>query len=88
MLEPHIVLLTSDNVIRIYSLREPQTPTKVIVLSEAEEESLILNKGRAYTASLGPSLAASWETAPRPSGVSCAGGQRCTVLFPGGPRGL
>ncbi|XP_036307923.1 nuclear pore complex protein Nup88 isoform X8 [Pipistrellus kuhlii] len=30
---------------RIYSLREPQTPTKVIVLSEAEEESLILNKG-------------------------------------------
>ena len=26
--------------------------TKVIVLSEAEEESLILNKGRAYTASL------------------------------------
>ena len=38
MLDPHIVLLTSDNVIRIYSLREPQTPTKVIVLSEAEEE--------------------------------------------------
>uniref|UniRef100_A0A8C6CEV8 Nucleoporin 88 n=2 Tax=Monodon monoceros TaxID=40151 RepID=A0A8C6CEV8_MONMO len=45
MLDPHIVLLTSDNVIRIYSLREPQTPTKVIVLSEAEEESLKLNKG-------------------------------------------
>ncbi|XP_017375964.1 nuclear pore complex protein Nup88 isoform X3 [Cebus imitator] len=30
---------------RIYSLREPQTPTKVIILSEAEEESLVLNKG-------------------------------------------
>ncbi|XP_053528565.1 nuclear pore complex protein Nup88 isoform X1 [Artibeus jamaicensis] len=45
MLDPHIVLLTSDNVIRIYSLREPQTPTNVIVLSEAEEESLMLNKG-------------------------------------------
>jgi hypothetical protein len=29
---------------RVYSLREPQTPTKVIILSEAEEESLILNK--------------------------------------------
>lgn len=58
MLEPHIVLLTSDNVIRIYSLREPQTPTKVIVLSEAEEESLILNKGRAYTASLGETAVA------------------------------
>ncbi|XP_053425298.1 nuclear pore complex protein Nup88 isoform X2 [Nycticebus coucang] len=45
MLDPHIVLLTSDNVIRIYSLREPQIPTKVIVLSETEEENLILNKG-------------------------------------------
>ncbi|XP_036197067.1 nuclear pore complex protein Nup88 isoform X3 [Myotis myotis] len=43
---------------RIYSLREPQTPTKVIVLSEAEEESLILNKGRAYTASLGETAVA------------------------------
>ncbi|XP_057631548.1 nuclear pore complex protein Nup88 isoform X2 [Chionomys nivalis] len=58
MLDPHVVLLTSDNVIRIYSLREPQTPTKVIVLSEAEEESLILNKGRAYTASLGETAVA------------------------------
>ncbi|XP_028641794.1 nuclear pore complex protein Nup88 isoform X1 [Grammomys surdaster] len=58
MLDPHLVLLTSDNVIRIYSLREPQTPTKVIVLSEAEEESLILNKGRAYTASLGETAVA------------------------------
>ncbi|XP_027988840.2 nuclear pore complex protein Nup88 isoform X2 [Eptesicus fuscus] len=58
MLDPHIVLLTSDNVIRIYSLREPQTPTKVIVLSETEEESLILKKGRAYTASLGETAVA------------------------------
>ncbi|XP_008854172.1 nuclear pore complex protein Nup88 [Nannospalax galili] len=58
MLDPHIVLLTSDNVIRIYSLRVPQTPTKVIVLSETEEESLILNKGRAYTASLGETAVA------------------------------
>ncbi|XP_008060099.1 nuclear pore complex protein Nup88 isoform X4 [Carlito syrichta] len=58
ILDPHIVLLTSDNVIRIYSLREPQTPTKVIALSEAEEENLILNKGRAYTASLGETAVA------------------------------
>ncbi|KAM9208653.1 nuclear pore complex protein Nup88 [Dugong dugon] len=58
MLDPHIVLLTSDNVIRIYSLREPQAPAKVIVLSEAEEESLILSKGRAYTASLGETAVA------------------------------
>ncbi|XP_047688175.1 nuclear pore complex protein Nup88 isoform X2 [Prionailurus viverrinus] len=58
LLDPHVVLLTSDNVIRIYSLREPQTPVKVIVLSEAEEESLIINKGRAYTASLGETAVA------------------------------
>ncbi|KAI5280897.1 Nuclear Pore Complex Protein Nup88 [Manis pentadactyla] len=58
VLDPHIVLLTSDNIIRIYSLREPQTPTEVIVLSEAEEENLILNKGRAYTASLGETAVA------------------------------
>ncbi|KAM4844580.1 nuclear pore complex protein Nup88 isoform 2-T2 [Thomomys bottae] len=58
MLDPHIVLLTSDNVIRIYSLREPQIPTKVIALSETEEESLVLNKGRTYTASLGETAVA------------------------------
>lgn len=58
VLDSHIVLLTSDNVIRIYSLREPQTPVKVIALSEAEEESLILNKRRAYTASLGETAVA------------------------------
>ncbi|NP_001126713.1 nuclear pore complex protein Nup88 [Pongo abelii] len=58
ILDPHVVLLTSDNIIRIYSLREPQTPTKVIILSEAEEESLVLNKGRAYTASLGETAVA------------------------------
>uniref|UniRef100_H0WIZ2 Nucleoporin 88 n=1 Tax=Otolemur garnettii TaxID=30611 RepID=H0WIZ2_OTOGA len=58
MLDPHIVLLTSDNIARIYSLREPQIPTKVIVLSETEEENLILNKGRAYTASLGETAVA------------------------------
>ncbi|ELK24073.1 Nuclear pore complex protein Nup88 [Myotis davidii] len=50
--------LPSLLIVRIYSLREPQTPTKVIVLSEAEEESLILNKGRAYTASLGETAVA------------------------------
>uniref|UniRef100_A0A8C6YM26 Nucleoporin 88 n=1 Tax=Nothoprocta perdicaria TaxID=30464 RepID=A0A8C6YM26_NOTPE len=57
-LEPHIVLLTSDNTIRIYSLKVPQTPIKVIALSDAEEETLIINKGRAYTASLGETAVA------------------------------
>ncbi|POI31943.1 hypothetical protein CIB84_004305 [Bambusicola thoracicus] len=57
-LEPHVVLLTSDNTIRIYSLKVPQAPIKVIALSDAEEETLIINKGRAYTASLGETAVA------------------------------
>ncbi|XP_065587820.1 nuclear pore complex protein Nup88 [Cyrtonyx montezumae] len=57
-LEPHVVLLTSDNTIRIYSLKVPQAPIKVITLSDAEEETLIINKGRAYTASLGETAVA------------------------------
>ncbi|XP_038615741.1 nuclear pore complex protein Nup88 isoform X2 [Tachyglossus aculeatus] len=55
--DPHIVLLTSDNTIRIYSLREPQSPAKVILLSDAEEDSFQLSKG-AYTASLGETAVA------------------------------
>lgn len=30
---------------RIYSLKVPQTPVKVIALSEAEEETSVVNKG-------------------------------------------
>ncbi|KFP31719.1 Nuclear pore complex protein Nup88, partial [Colius striatus] len=57
-LEPHIVLLTSDNTIRFYSLSTPQRPVKVISLSGAEEETLKIKKGRAYTASLGETAVA------------------------------
>ncbi|XP_006029226.2 LOW QUALITY PROTEIN: nuclear pore complex protein Nup88 [Alligator sinensis] len=57
-LEPHVVLLTSDNTIRIYSLKVPQTPVKVIALSESEEETSVVNKGRAYRASLGETAVA------------------------------
>ncbi|XP_040857401.1 nuclear pore complex protein Nup88 isoform X2 [Ochotona curzoniae] len=84
MLEPHMVLLTSDNVIRIYSLREPQTPVKVITLSEAEEESLILNKGRAYTASLGETAVA-FDFGPLaavPKNVCGQKGQEEVVAYP------
>uniref|UniRef100_A0A8C8BJU9 Nucleoporin 88 n=1 Tax=Otus sunia TaxID=257818 RepID=A0A8C8BJU9_9STRI len=56
--EPHIVLLTSDNTIRFYSLKVPQTPVKVIALSDTEEETLTIRKGRAYTASLGETAVA------------------------------
>ncbi|XP_032071436.1 nuclear pore complex protein Nup88 [Thamnophis elegans] len=57
-LEPHVVLLTSDNTIRIYSLSSPQTPVKMITLSDADEETLRLNKGRTYTALIGETAVA------------------------------
>ncbi|XP_042298361.1 nuclear pore complex protein Nup88 [Sceloporus undulatus] len=58
-LEPHVVLLTSDNTIRIYSLSLPETPVKVIALSSAaDEEMLRLNKGRGYTALIGETAVA------------------------------
>uniref|UniRef100_H3BFT2 Nucleoporin 88 n=1 Tax=Latimeria chalumnae TaxID=7897 RepID=H3BFT2_LATCH len=51
--EPHLLLLTSDNSLRIYSLKEPQTPLKVLSLSQSEEESVLLPRGRSYTAPMG-----------------------------------
>lgn len=57
-LEPHLVLLTSDNSIRIYSLKDPLTPVKVLTLSEPEEENTVLPKARSYTASLGETAVA------------------------------
>ncbi|MCI4394556.1 hypothetical protein PGIGA_G00170270 [Pangasianodon gigas] len=51
--EPHLVLLTSDNTIRFYSLKEPQTPARVLPVSQSDEESTIHPRGRSYAASLG-----------------------------------
>ncbi|XP_076867212.1 nucleoporin 88 [Brachyhypopomus gauderio] len=51
--EPHLVLLTSDNTIRFYSLKEPQTPASVLPVSQLEEDGHIHSKGGSYAASLG-----------------------------------
>ncbi|XP_062844698.1 nucleoporin 88 isoform X2 [Trichomycterus rosablanca] len=51
--EPHLVLLTSDNTIRFYSLKEPHTPARVLSVSKSEEESSMHSRGRSYAASLG-----------------------------------
>ncbi|NXH11968.1 NUP88 protein, partial [Bucco capensis] len=56
--EPHIVLLTSDNTIRFYNLKVPERPVKVIAMSDTEEETLTIKKGRSYTASLGETAVA------------------------------
>ncbi|CAJ1064962.1 nucleoporin 88 [Xyrichtys novacula] len=51
--DPHLVLLTSDNTIRFYSLKSPQTSTKVLSLSQPEDDSSVHPPARSYAASLG-----------------------------------
>lgn len=51
--EPHLVLLTSDNTIRFYSLKSPQTLAKVLPVSQSEDDSSVHPPARSYAASLG-----------------------------------
>ncbi|XP_073521354.1 nuclear pore complex protein Nup88 [Phyllobates terribilis] len=51
--EPHLILLTSDNTIRIYKLLDHLTPEKVIPLSNTDEETSVPQNRRSYRASLG-----------------------------------
>ncbi|XP_072248111.1 nucleoporin 88 [Leuresthes tenuis] len=50
--EPHLVLLTSDNTIRFYGLKSPQTPAKVLPVSQSDDDS-VHPPVRSYAASLG-----------------------------------
>ncbi|XP_051515767.1 nucleoporin 88 isoform X2 [Myxocyprinus asiaticus] len=56
--EPHLVLLTSDSTIRFYNLKEPQSPAKVLSVSQVDEESSVHTRGRSYAASLGETAVA------------------------------
>lgn len=51
--EPHLVLLTSDNTIRFYSLKSPQAVAKILSRSQSEEDSGVQAPARSYAASLG-----------------------------------
>ncbi|XP_056412351.1 nuclear pore complex protein Nup88 isoform X2 [Hyla sarda] len=52
--EPRLILLTSDNTIRIYKLHDHFSPEKVIPLSNADEETSVQPQNRrSYKASLG-----------------------------------
>ncbi|KAK7883035.1 hypothetical protein WMY93_029209 [Mugilogobius chulae] len=51
--EPHLALLMSDNTIRFYSLNSPQTPSKVLSLSQSEDDSSAQQSARSFAASLG-----------------------------------
>lgn len=51
--EPHLAFLTSDNTIRFYSLKSPQTPAKVLLLSQSDDDSSAHQPARSFAASLG-----------------------------------
>uniref|UniRef100_A0A4W6CJE6 Nucleoporin 88 n=1 Tax=Lates calcarifer TaxID=8187 RepID=A0A4W6CJE6_LATCA len=51
--EPHLVLLTSDNTIRFYSLKSPQTPATILPLSQSEDDNSAHPPVCSYAASLG-----------------------------------
>ncbi|XP_018597354.1 nucleoporin 88 isoform X1 [Scleropages formosus] len=51
--EPHLVLLTSDNTLRFYSLKEPQSTARLLNVSQSDEDGAITTRGRSYAASLG-----------------------------------
>lgn len=60
--EPYLVLLTSDNTIRFYGLKSPQTPSKVLPLSQSEDDSSV-HPVRSYAASLGE-IAVAFDIGP------------------------
>ncbi|XP_072309083.1 nucleoporin 88 [Eucyclogobius newberryi] len=51
--EPYLALLMSDNTIRFYSLSSPQTPSKVLSLSQSDDDSAAHQPVRSFAASLG-----------------------------------
>ncbi|XP_024287658.1 nucleoporin 88 [Oncorhynchus tshawytscha] len=73
--EPHLVLLTSDNTIRFYGLKEPQTPARALSVSQSEEDSSVHTRGRSYAASLGE-IAVAFDFGPVAGAPQQLTGQR------------
>ncbi|KAJ8267246.1 hypothetical protein GJAV_G00140290 [Gymnothorax javanicus] len=73
--EPHLVLLTSDNTLRFYSLKEPHTPARLLSVSQFEEDGAVHTKGRSYAASLGE-IAVAFDFGPAASAPRQLLGQR------------
>ncbi|XP_036931901.1 nucleoporin 88 [Acanthopagrus latus] len=72
--EPHLVLLTSDNTIRFYSLKSPQTPARVLPVSQSEDDSNLNPPARSYAASLGE-IAVAFDFGPISSPPRQLGGR-------------
>ncbi|KAL4660581.1 nuclear pore complex protein Nup88 isoform X1, partial [Arapaima gigas] len=73
--EPHLVLLTSDNTLRFYSLKEPQTLARVLNVSQSDEDGAVTTRGRSYAASLGE-IAVAFDFGPATSAPRQIGAQQ------------
>lgn len=80
--EPHLVLLTSDNTIRFYSLKSPQTPARILPVSQSEDDSSLNPPARSYAASLGE-IAVAFDFGPISSPPRQLGGRiKEQVVYP------
>ncbi|CAG09041.1 unnamed protein product, partial [Tetraodon nigroviridis] len=80
--DPHLVLLTSDNTIRFYSLTSPQTPSKVLPLTQGEDDSAGHPQARSYAASLGE-IAVAFDFGPLSSSTrKTSGRSREHLVYP------
>ncbi|KAK5929711.1 hypothetical protein CgunFtcFv8_010926 [Champsocephalus gunnari] len=79
--EPHLVLLTSDNAIRFYGLKSPQTPTKVLSVSQSEDDSASHRPVRSYAASLGE-IAVAFDFGPISSPLRHSHGSKDQLVYP------
>ncbi|XP_046877685.1 nucleoporin 88 isoform X1 [Hypomesus transpacificus] len=82
--EPHLVLLTSDNTVRFYGLKEPHTPSRVLSVSQSEDDSSVHTRGRSYAASLGE-IAVAFDFGPVSGSPRHISGQRSKenmLIFP------
>ncbi|KAG5283954.1 hypothetical protein AALO_G00021370 [Alosa alosa] len=75
--EPHLVLLTSDNTIRCYSLKQPESPAKVLCVSQTEDDSWTHTRGRSYAASLGE-IAVAFDFGPLADSTELLSSQHVT----------
>ncbi|XP_054465186.1 nucleoporin 88 [Anoplopoma fimbria] len=81
--EPHLVLLTSDNTIRFYGMKSPQTPAKVLSVSQSEDDTSGHPQVRSYAASLGE-IAVAFDFGPISSPLRqlAAQGSKEQLVYP------
>lgn len=86
--EPHLVLLTSDNTLRFYGLKSPQSPSKLLPLSQVDDDGGgggggggVRAPARSYAASLGE-IAVAFDFGPASSPPRRLQGSREQQVYP------